>query len=223
VYKPPANSLAVKLARLYVSRGAWGKWVAGTLALLLVGVVVWQFLVVSPRAALPQKLEALHAQVVELAQQDSADQRADELLASARLALRDGDTDRARALSRELERMREQLESSYRIRVVNRPSERSGVWRVPDVNQAARNYYIIVEAIAADGSPLRVPIENEETGKIELVSQWGVRVDKRVFDRIAADKQDDGIIQQDILGHKAAGQLQPDYRVPTTGAAITSW
>ena len=41
--------------------------------------------------------------------------------------------------------------------------------------------------------------------------------------RIAADKQDDGIIQANILGRKAAGELEPDYGVATNGAAITDW
>ena len=223
VYKPPPDSFGVKWARLYVNRGVWGKWVVGALAGLAIGLVAWQMLVVAPRDALPRDLEALHAEVVDLAQQDSADQHADGLFATARQALRDGDTDRAQALFRELKGMRDQLEANYRIQVVNRPGERSGVWRVPDVNQSARNYYIIVEAVGADGARLRVPIKNEETGHTELVNEWGVRVDKRVFDRVAEDKRDDGIIQQDIVGHKAAGRLEPDYEVPTTGAAITRW
>lgn len=223
VYKPPPDSFGVALARLYVKRGVWGKWVLGALTGLAIGLVAWQMLVVAPRDALPQQLDALHATVVELAEQQSADQRADGLLSEARRALRDGDSDRARTLLRELQWMRDQLETSYRIRVVNRPGEPSGVWRVPDVNQDARNYYIIVEAIGADGASLRVPILNEETGKTEPVSLWGVRVDKRVFDRVAADKRDDGIIQQDLFGSKALGRLEPDYQVATTGAAITSW
>jgi len=223
VYEPPPDSFGIKMARLYVNRGVWGKWVFGALAGLAIALVAWQLLVVAPRDALPQDIAALHAEVVALAEQDSADQRADSLLATARQALRDGDTKRAQALFRELEQMRDQLEASYRIRIVNRPGERSGVWRVPDLNQAARNYYIIVEAIGAAGGRLRVPIQNEETGKAERVSQWGVRVEKPVFDRVAADKQDDGIIQQDIVGNKAPGRLEPDYQVPTTGAAITSW
>jgi hypothetical protein len=68
-----------------------------------------------------------------------------------------------------------------------------------------------------------VPVINEETGQTERVSKWGLRVDEDVFRRIAADKQDDGIIQQREFGVKRSGQLQPDYRMPTTGAAITQW
>jgi len=48
-------------------------------------------------------------------------------------------------------------------------------------------------------------------------------VEKAVFERIAADKQDDGIIQQRQFGVKQSGQLKPDYQVPTSGAAITQW
>jgi hypothetical protein len=84
------------LARLYVKRGVWGKWVLGALAALAIGLLAWQFLVVAPRNALPKDLETLHAEVVELAVEASADQQADELLAAARKALRDGDTARAR-------------------------------------------------------------------------------------------------------------------------------
>jgi hypothetical protein len=28
-YKPPPDTIATKLARVYISRGGWGKWVAG--------------------------------------------------------------------------------------------------------------------------------------------------------------------------------------------------
>ncbi len=70
---------------------------------------------------------------------------------------------------------------------------------------------------------VKVPVVNEESGRTERVSQWGLRVEEDVFRRIAADKQDDGIIQRREFGVKRSGQLQPDYRIPTTGAAITRW
>ena len=41
--------------------------------------------------------------------------------------------------------------------------------------------------------------------------------------RVAADKRDDGIIQNNRLGRKERGYLTPNYSVPTTGGAITSW
>jgi hypothetical protein len=223
VYKPPPESFGLKLARVYINRGVWGKWVLGALAGLALAIAAWQLLVVAPRDALPRDLQAMHAEVVALAAQGRDDAQADRLLAAGQQALRNSDTQRAAALLAELTNMRDQLEMTYRIQVVNRPGERSGVFRIPDLNQAARNYYIIVEAVGPDGRNLRVPIKNEETGKIEQVTQWGVRVDERTFNRVAADKQDDGIIQDDILGHKEPGLLDPTYKVQTSGAAITTW
>jgi len=97
------------------------------------------------------------------------------------------------------------------------------VWRVPEDNPAALNYYLIVEAVAADGSTLRLPIENEESGDIEEVTRFGLRVDETTFNRFRADKEDDGIIQNNIVAEKARGELEREYRIETTGAAITEW
>lgn len=223
VYRPPDPSLSVTLARLYVGRGVWGKWLLGALAGVALLLVAWQMLVVAPRTALPERLQATHAEVKELAVDDAADARADSLLASAKQALRDGDTGTASGVLEELQDLRSQLEAEYSIRVVNRAGERSGVWRVPDANTNARNYYLIVEAVGPSGRVLRVPVTNEETGETEMVDRWGLRVSERVFESVARDKGDDGIIQADLVGRKAAGRLAPDYDMPTTGAAITDW
>lgn len=223
VYQPPAPSFAVSLARIYVSRGTWGKWLLGGLALLLLLLAAWYLLVVMPRQALPGELEERHAQVRELARSQTVDAQADQLLAAAQQALREGKTGRVRDQLTQLEQLRDQLAVGYQLRVVNQPGVRSGVWRIPEANPDARNYYLIVEAIGAGGRPISVPVRNEETGKIERVERWGLRVDQKTFERVAADKQDDGIIQDDLLGSKAPGELEPDYRVPTSGAAITEW
>ena len=108
-------------------------------------------------------------------------------------------------------------------RIVSRPGEQSGVWRVPDDNPRARNHYLIVEAIAPDGRALQLPITSEEDGRTRAVRQWGLRVDEQTYNRVAADKQDDGIIQDNIVGAKSRGELDVEYTVPTTGAAITEW
>ncbi len=223
VYKPPQPSLGVTLAQLYVSRGSWGKWVLGALVGLTLLLVAWQMLVDAPRAALPGRLQAMHAEVIGLAVEPDADARADRLLVAGERALRDGDTAAARAALEALATLRVQLEADYDIRVINRPGERSGVWRIPGANPSARNYYLVVEAIGPRGQPLRVPITSEETGETERVDAWGLRVDEATFEQVADDKRDDGIIQADLVGRKAAGRLTPEYRLPTTGAAITHW
>ena len=45
-----------------------------------------------------------------------------------------------------------------------------------------------------------LPILNEETGKTETVSLWGVRVSESVYKSIEADKRDDGIVQRNVVG-----------------------
>jgi hypothetical protein len=223
VYKPPPHSLGTRLARAYVSRARWGKWVVGGFGVLLGAWLLYHIMVVAPRNELPQRLQAAYQSVVEAAQDKEAESRAQELYISGRTALNDGDEDTARSLLESLSQLNTTLQQVYTVRIVSRPGEMSGVWRVPEANPDARNYYIVVEAVAPDGSTLQVPILNEETARTERVSKWALRVDEEVFRRIAADKQDDGIIQQREFGAKRSGELHPDYRIPTTGAAITDW
>jgi hypothetical protein len=122
-----------------------------------------------------------------------------------------------------MEGLRDEIEREYELRIVSRPGERSGIWRVPDANTNARNYYIIVEAVTPEGRVLKRTVVNEENGKSYEVDKWGLRVEEPVFERIAADKQDDGIIQQNRFGIKRRGYLTPEYLLPTTGGAITAW
>jgi len=223
VYSAPTGGLAVRLARLYVSRGRWGKWVLGAIAGLVAAWAVHYFLVVAPGAALPKELVAAHAEAVEAARSDVARQAAERLLNAGNAALRDEDGEAAREALQSLRDLRTLLEQEYSLRIVNRPGEKSGVWRVPDINTRARNYYLIVEAVDPTGRTLSVPVTSEETGRTERVDKWGVRVDRQTFDAVARDKQDNGIIERDRLGHKGRGQLAPEYEMNVSGGAITRW
>lgn len=223
VYKPPKDSFAIKLARLYVGRGRWGKWAMGAVAAASLAVGGYWNTVVAPRAALPDELAAIHQQLGELARGAAGRERSDALYSAGQAAVRDGDDDAAAAALSSLQQLRADLEQSYSLRVVARPGENSGVWRIPDANSRARNYYLIVEPVDADGKLLSVRVENEETGRSERVSKWGLRVDKAEFQAVAADKNDDGIIQNRDIGRKRAGWLQPEYSIKTNGAAITKW
>ncbi|MEX0860920.1 MAG: DUF6384 family protein, partial [Cucumibacter sp.] len=79
------------------------------------------------------------------------------------------------------------------------------------------------EAVSPDDEVLTVPIENEESGVVEAVSKWAVRVSEPVYQAVRQDKLDDGIIQQNIIGVKQFGYLEVDYVVPVLGGAITQW
>lgn len=226
-YTPPDNGLQATLARWYVNRSRWGKPLLAVLTLALIAIVAWQLLVVRPEAArvaaLPTTLQTSYQAAIDVATVESAQERAAELFAQGEAALGRGDTAEANAAIEALASLRAMLEQSYELRVISRPGELSGVWRVPEANPGARNYYLIVEAIDGGGNALAMPVRNEEDGRVYTVEKWGVRVDQSTFDRIAADKRDDGIIQDYVLAVKESGQLQPEYRISTTGAAITEW
>jgi hypothetical protein len=180
-------------------------------------------MVTRPNSLLGPELIEAHDRIADMTRDPVALKSADDLLRDGQTAL-DGDVvDAARAALASLRDLQGQLDQSYTLRVVNEPGELTGVWRVPEVNPNAQNYYIIVEALGASGRRITVPVENEETGRVERASTWGLRVDKSVFDAIAADKKDDGIIQNNVFGEKPRGVLMPAYNFPTTGDAITEW
>ncbi|MCB1775636.1 MAG: hypothetical protein KDI88_18640 [Gammaproteobacteria bacterium] len=222
-YEPLQGGFARRLALIYISRGRWGKWLGGGAAAAVLAAAVNYFVVVAPQQALPNDLVAAHAQAVGLSQSAQARERLQQVLADGQAALRAEDNAGARAALDELRQLQRKLDLEYTIQIVNRPDQQSGVWRIPDVNTRARNYYLVVEAVARNGDRLEVEVANEETGASESVSLWGLRVDESTFESVKRDKQDDGIIENDRVGSKQRGFLEPRYEFPTTGGTITRW
>ncbi len=222
-YRPAPPSLARSLATVYVRRGLWLRRLLVAAVVVAVAALAYQQTVVAPRRALVDGLTEAHAAIVALASEPVAQTRAAALVAAGRAALVEGDREAAGVALASLQDLRADLERAYELRIVVGEGVTSGVWRVPDDNARARNHYLIVEAIDASGRRLTLPILSEETGRVERVSNWGLRVDEATWNRVAADKADDGIIQQRTVGRKVAGELEPDYLIETTGGAITRW
>jgi Family of unknown function (DUF6384) len=227
VYAGPQPGVARSLATLYASRGRWGKWVGGVTAVIVVALLAFQFLVRGPELRaieeLPADLQGAYQGVTIATQDQTALAEAGQLLNAGEAAVAQRDYDAARAAVADLDALSDRLQQQYELRVVSRPGELSGVYRIPDVNSGARNYYLIVEAISPEGAALELPVLSEEGGRTRPVTKWGLRVDEDTFNRVAADKLDDGIIQQAVVGAKRRGDLDPRYAVATTGAAITTW
>jgi hypothetical protein len=222
-YKPPQRGLATWLAGLYVSRGKWGKLLFGLLAVFVLLWGAYFLLVVRPQAAMPAKIHSSYQALWHTAKSERAKSVIRRINAQAETAVAKGDQKGMEKALSLFEKLKEVLVQQYTLQIVARPGEQSGVWRVPDVNSTAHNYYVIVEPVAPDGDILKVAVTSEETGKETVVSKWGVRVDRDVFERVAKDKRDDGIIQNNILGEKKKGCLVPDYPPHVGGGAITSW
>ena len=175
------------------------------------------------RETLPKALRQAHADVLAVASDEAAKQKANALLADGERLIRSGDRAGANKISGELAALRDELTREYTLTIVSRPGESTGVWRRPPGNSTARNYYIIVEAIGPDGRKLSLPIRNEESGATETVTKFGVRVPQKVFEAVAQDKREDGIVQRNRFGIKRRGMLAIDYQMPFEGGFITKW
>ncbi len=222
-YRPPPSGAGVLWARIYVSRGRWLPWLGGLVVLCVIALFAYQVMVVRPRAALPEQLQSKYELVFDKTESEAGKTALAAIQARAEASRRESDAEGMQQALADLDELEKKIDQEYTLTIVSRPGERSGVWRIPDINTSARNYYLIVEAIDASGKVVEQSITNEETGKQEMVSTWGVRVDEATFQAVAADKQDDGIIQNNVIGRKKQGFLEPEYLMPTPGGFITSW
>ncbi len=226
-YTPAPPSFGRSLAHLYVSRGRWGKPVAALVGLVAIVALGYQFLVRAPEqaafAALPAELEQAYTAVVEATALPDVEADAGSLRDDGQLALARSDVGGARTAIADLDRLRTALETEYEVRVVYGPGELSGFFREPEDNPGAQNYYLVVEAIDPRGNRLARTITNEETSRSESATRWAQRVDAATYDATVADKRDDGIIQNAVLGEKRRGTLEPELRPGVLSGAITDW
>ena len=166
--------------------------------------------------ALEADVARLHAAVLAEAAEDLVRERAGDLAreAESRVVARDvtGLDDAAR-------RYRDLLDAvstEYRIVVTG------GAWRYPGNARDVRNHYLLVQALGTDGEPVPVTIRSEEDGETRRVRQWGERVPQEVYDRVAADRADNGIIDDEEFGFKARGFVTAERRYADIGQ-ITEW
>jgi Family of unknown function (DUF6384) len=233
VYTPPPKGWKRTLLTAWVKRETYGRRV-GALALLL-ATVAWgyYFLVARPARlaeekerieltqTLPKALQQAHADVFAIATDAAAKEKANQLLADGERQVRNGNRAGASKVRAELAALRDELTREYKLTIVSRPGEPTGVWRRPPGGTQARNYYLVVEAIAPDGRKLSLPIRDEETGKTEIVTRFGVRVPQSVFEAVAQDKRSDGIVQNNLFGIRRRGSLAVEYKMPFEGGFIT--
>jgi hypothetical protein len=227
VYTPAPASFGRSLAHLYVSRGRWGKPVAALVGLVAVIAISWQVFIRGPEqaaiAALPAELEQAYTAVVDATALPDVEADAATLLDDGKLALARDDARGARTAITDLDRLHAALETQYELRVVYGPGELSGFFREPEDNPGAQNYYLVVEAVDPRGNRVTRSITNEETTRSESATRWAQRVDAATYDATVADKRDDGIIQNAVLGEKRRGMLEPELRSGVLPGAITNW
>jgi hypothetical protein len=210
------------LGRLFGTRG-WRGWAFAGLVVVLLGWGATYRTEALVADGPPKTLETLRAAVMEIAASEDARRMATELWNVGNRALNEGNFETVDRAREALTDLRTTLEQDYALRIVNRPGEYTGLWRTSSADTSARNYYLVVEAIDSSGRALTVPIQNEETGKMDRVQLWGLRVDEATYDSFAKDKKDDGVLERQEFGYKRRGHVAANYHVPTTGGAITKW
>lgn len=173
-------------------------------------------------------LKAIHAGTTD----PEALRQADQLGEQAGAFYKNENLDRLGQVRAELDALDHRLAEDYTVRIVTRPGQKSGIDRyfTDEEGKRASGLYLIVEAIGPDGAVRKRRIRNAETGRTQEVSVWAERVPKEVFDRIAADKRRDGIVDEDIFAVKRRGQLEeqvtlpgPDGRPLARLGQITQW
>lgn len=234
-YAPPARGIGAVLARLYVLRRRWLPAAVAVGLMLAIGLGGY-FLVYRPyldsqieeaqvdlASRMPAQMDALYQTIFEQTKVQQATAEAAELRDRGKDAARNGDRAGAQAAIDGLTTIRDTLEQDYTLRVVDRSNVKWGFWTFPENNTDATNYYLVVEARDPDGHALSLPVRDEQTGRTETVSIWGLRVPEEVYRAVEADKADDGIIQHTLVGAKDFGFLDPDYTVDVLGGAVTRW
>lgn len=234
-YDPPPPGLKTSLARLYVSRKSWGRPVVIALA-AVVALSIGYFGVYRPFQAgqeqrsqvelaegLPAQMDALYETIFDETKVQQAVVQADALIKRGKAFAAEGNRPGAERAVEDLTALRDKLRQEYVVRVVNRSDVQTGFWTFPEINTDATNYYLVVEAIDPDGNALSMPILNEETGETETVAIWGQRVPESVYNAVANDKRDDGIIQANEVGRKSDGFLEVEYLMPVLNGAVTQW
>lgn len=244
VYEQKPLGLQGRLAMAYISRDRWLKPAAAVVGVAAFVTAAYEIGFDAPReraaaraayelaevlpASLADARDAALALVADDAAgsngPDGASARIDAAYSAGVAAASAGDRDAANEALARLRGYQADLSRDLTIRVVSRPGERSGVFRVPSDAPGARNHYLIVEAVDAGGVARPLEIESEEDRTRARVASWGVRVPEAVYNRVAADKQDDQILQNDVIGRKPAGRLSPEYDVDGAyGGAILEW
>jgi len=234
-FVPAKPGFGTKLAHIYIGRKKWlplvyslmavifGAWAINYAAFVRPGQAETRRVSSLLDEALPKRLEDFKTRALGTNPQTDVAVRINNLANETETALQAKDVDLAQTRLNNLGDLTKTLEQSYELRVVNKEREPSGVFLTPKSGGDIRNYYLIVQPIDGAGEIIRVLIEDEEYRKTIWSSKFGVRVPVDVFNAVAADKSDDLIIQNDILGRKEIGALEAGFNFERPGGYITDW
>ncbi|MFO1054482.1 MAG: DUF6384 family protein [Planctomycetota bacterium] len=195
--------------------------VAVVTGVIVAAIVGLRMLVFAPGAPLSsagrvqRATEAAHAplsaavdRLRSLAKGDEARAAVDQIAARAASTYAKQDVSGMESVKEDADALAAILALDYVIRVISRPGEHSGIdaYYEDAAGKRVSGYYLVVEAF--DGRRvLPMSIADAELQKVMTVRKWGEQVPKAVYDRIAADKQADGIVDDAVFARKTRGTL----------------
>lgn len=172
---------------------------------------------------LPDLYAELVSHIGRIARKSEVVEEARRIANTGNAALKSGDADGAIKSATDLRKIVNRLSENFEIRIVARDGIPTGVSRIPDWDSDAERFYIVVEAVDADGGLITREIISEETGLETAVTRWGQRVSVQIYEEIRSDKMDDGTIQKSVLGSKLFGDMEIEWRNGVENGMITDW
>lgn len=150
-------------------------------------------------------------------------EEAQALKSRAESAILAGETSSAQQALNDIRTLTEKIATSYTMKIVNENGVDTGFWRQHQNSRSRYNYYVVVDALDTSGNPVKIHVVNEEDGARKLTSRFAVRVSESVFESVKADKMDNGLIDNPIVGVKKTGALDPEYHMDAGAGIITNW
>lgn len=220
-FHEPSPGVQVALAHVYVRRWSIAKWGGSLVALSL--LIWWLFLLpTGPFTVTGQerkRLERLSGEVTKHAESVKAlamDPNSSAALArlsrEAEVSRNQGDSTRLAEIAGSLAELEDRLREEYTVSVVAQPGKKSAVDRyfTDEAGKRLSGHYLIVEAKTPQGQALKRRVRDAETGEESDVTVWAERVPQAVYDRLAADKKSDGILNETAYAVKRPGQTEEE-------------
>jgi hypothetical protein len=234
-FREPPAGFQTFLAHVWCLRRTVFKWVLG---LVGVGAAIVAFGMVR-QSQVNSRANSLYEQSVAaekaiLQWDDAASLRAEleSKLVEAREAMEARDFTTLERIKTELATLQSEYASQYEVVIFSSPNERSATERIWTDENGSRTsgFFVLVTARDKEGRGVEAPIHNRETDRTLRVQQWGEQVPEAVFERLAADKKADGVLDEREFGVKRQGKRElevtlkgEDGQPITRGGQITSW
>lgn len=115
------------------------------------------------------------------------------------------------------------LQQHYTYRIVDRDGIVVGLSPHTTDAREIHGHYLVIEAVDQHGAAAVMPIQDEQTGEVQLVNLFAVRVPEAEFERVAQEKMLHGAVRNPVVGVKQVGALAPKFSIPTAGGYLAAW